>query len=124
MTIKPSLLGGRDDTGAPVEVGALYSVYQTRDIAGGGLLLFYAGKGIWINAASGKEQAIPYGEFAYGFYEFAARQQGFRADLAEAANPKREYTAAQRRYEEHMYDQQCDLNSRYSAHEDDALTGL
>jgi hypothetical protein len=82
MLKKQTIDDCKDDSGNALEVGILYSVYQTDDTPGGGILLYYAGDGEWIDADTDEPIDIPQDAFCRGYYEYACRQSGApRPDL-------------------------------------------
>lgn len=72
-----------DYYGKPLEVGAMYSVFQTNDSAGGGILAYWTGKvfveadSVWEEGAELKEVDTET-EFGRGVYEYACPQNAPR----------------------------------------------
>lgn len=71
---KPSIADQKDDAGNELVIGALYSVYQTNDTPGGGMLLWYVGLGEWLDSDTDEPKDIPSEEFCHGIYEYACHQ--------------------------------------------------
>lgn len=71
---KPSIDDGRDDQGNPLEVGALYAVYQTLETPGAGVLAYYTDTAEWADADDVEKVIDLSGEFCHGTYDFACKQ--------------------------------------------------